>query len=222
METKQNSNSDKKKMLIYLLITFLNTIEYFWISSIFPASIISRLVFLTMISLFINWFYYFLRLLTHLEIKLIEEIKERRIFKFGFSLSFLVVVMYWGMIISDPQTLYKAEASIPIVLDLMLHGCNFLFNLLEHIVINRRVNDRDSFIGWKFYFIFAALYTIEIKAASYFLDFHAYPIVQQMNIPITIFLNIVAMLIMLGGEFIYNKISMLGIKKLLTEEEHVK
>jgi hypothetical protein len=43
-----------------------------------------------------------------------------------------------------------------------------------------------------------------------------------MNIPVMIFLNVVAILIMLAGEFIYNKISMMGIKKLLIEEEHLK
>lgn len=222
METREKSKSDKRKMLIYLLITLLNTIEYIWISSIFPGSIISRLVFLTMISLFINWFYYLIRFLYHFDIKLIHEIKERRIFKFGFSLSFLVVIMYWGMIIADPATLLKAENKIPIILDLLLHGCNFILNLVEHLIIDRKVNDRDKFIGWKFYFIFAVLYTIEIKVVSYFFNYHAYPIVQHMNFPLMIFMNIVAMLIMLSGEFIYNKISAIGIKKLITEGEFVK
>jgi len=130
--------------------------------------------------------------------------------------------MYWGMIIADPQTLLKAENRIPIVLDLLLHGCNFFLNLLEHLIINRKVNDSDKLIGWKFFFIFSVVYTVEIKFVSYYFNFHAYPIVQFMNFPLMIFLNVVAMLIMLIGEFIYNNISMMGMKKLLIEGENVK
>jgi hypothetical protein len=130
--------------------------------------------------------------------------------------------MYWGMIIADPQTLLKAENRIPIVLDLLLHGCNFLINLLEHLIIDRKVNDRDKLIGWKFFFIFSVVYTVVIKVVSYYFNFHAYPIVQIMNFPLMIFLNVVAMLIMLIGEFIYNNISMMGMKKILIEGENVK
>jgi len=220
MENNGTSTIDRKKMLIYFLITLLNTIEYLWISSIFPGSIINRLVFLTMISLFLNWIYYFIRFLTHLDLKLLHDIKERRMFKFSFSLSFLVVVLYWGMILADPSTLLKSESKIPIVLDLLLHGCNFLINLLEHLIIERKVNDRDKFISWKFFFFFAVFYTVEIKVVYWLFNFSPYPLVETMTIPVMIFMNIIAMMIMVLGEFIYNKISMMGIKKLLIETEN--
>jgi len=127
--------------------------------------------------------------------------------------------MYWGMTFADPTTLIKAEHRIPIVLDLLIHGCNFLINLMEHLVIDRKKNDRDKFIGWKFFFVFAAVYTGVIKFVSYCFDFHAYPIVKIMNFPLMLFMNIVAMLIMLSGEFIYNRISIMGIKNMMEEDE---
>ncbi len=204
------SNCDiacRKKMIIYFLISFLNTIEYLWVTSIFPGSLISRLLFLTMISLFLNWFYYFLRFLTHLNLKIFHEIKERRIFKFSFSLSFLVSVMYWGMIIMEPKTLLKSENKLPIILDLLLHGFNFVLNLMEHLIIERKVQDKDKMIGWKFYLVFAVFYTIGIKVIYLLFDYSPYPIVETMTVSVMIIMDTIAMLIMVCGEFIYNKIS---------------
>ena len=206
----KSKNNLNLKTFIYLLITLLNITEYCWISYIFPLRIYYQILFLTMLSLFANLGYFAMRLLNQMKNNSVKEVNQRRFFRFSFSLSFLVFIMYWGMILTDPKILMKTGRNpIPFVLDILIHGFNFILNLFEHLFISRKINDTDNVINYKVYLFFAILYTGIVKMVFLQTGWAPYPFVEHIQLKEFIILDSISLCIILLGDYLYKKISFL-------------
>lgn len=160
--------------------------------------------------MFINTFYFFYKFLGSVNIISINKKFERRLFKFSFHLSFLVLVLYWSLRLLDPSTLAKNPYILPFELDILLHGANYLVNLLEHLIICRKSKDFDSFIDWKFILAFGMIYTLIVKAVFCLTGFAVYPLIEQMDVFLFILMNLGALLIIFVSDCVYHKISFHG------------
>lgn len=121
-------------------------------------------------------------------------------FNFCFSISFLCFVMYWGMIIFNPNTLYKKGITIPFLLNFGLHGGVFFINLCEQLLINQR--RKPSYIKWYFNFIYTLLYTILLKSLYVFWTIKVYPFAYKSNL-LLICVNLAGFGVSMVGHYLY-------------------
>ena len=204
------------KTFYYLLLTVLHIYMYSYLRATFPEmTFYGRLLFLTNISFYLNGFYYMSKFLSYVPIlnavfTNFDEKSRRKIFRFGFSLSFVVSFLYWGMRLADPKMLLASGVVIPIDLDLFLHGANFGLNFLEHIVITPEHNYDSSL---KDFIIFSIFYSILLKVALLGFGITTYPFVAENSGFVYLAVVCIGVLLMLSGDLIFRGISKINEKR---------
>src|SRR5690349_12412826 len=108
-EFTKTTESDNRKIRFgyYLVIVLLHWYMMRWLQAIIKMPFSQEISYLTHISFYINFVYYIYVLLLHTSLN--NKIKHanflRGLFKFGYSLSFSVFVLYWALILVDPKLL---------------------------------------------------------------------------------------------------------------------
>ena len=121
-------------------------------------------------------------------------------FNFCFSIAFLCFVMYWGLILFNPSTLYKKGITIPFLLNFSLHGGVFFISLFEQLLINKRRN--PTYIKWYVNFIYTLLYTILLKSLYIFWEIKVYPFAYKSNL-LLIGVNLAGFVVSMVGHYLY-------------------
>ena len=145
--------------------------------------------------------------MTYFALIIFEDIKYgnsflayQQFFNFCFSISFLCFVMYWGMILFNPNTLYKKGITIPFLLNFSLHGGVFFISLFEQLLINKRRN--PTYIKWYVNFIYTLLYTILLKSLYIFWEIKVYPFAYKSNL-LLIGVNLAGFVVSMVGHYLY-------------------
>ena len=205
--------SNQKIKTYYFLLTLLHIYMFNYSRKTFPNMTFYGMArFLTHISFYVNGFYFITKFLTHIPIlnALFTPIHEKcgkKIFRFGFSLSFVVASMYWGMRLADPKLLLPSGLVIPIDLDIFLHGGNFILNFLEHIFIQPEHNYQNSN---KIFLMFLIIYSIFLKVAYHAFGIFSYPFVKEKSPFVYLIVVVFGMLFLMSGDLIFRGICKLN------------
>ena len=169
--------------------------------------------YVTQIDLYINIIYYILIIIVDFN-NLNPKLHYQKFFNFNFSLSFLVTIMFWGMLIIDKRTLYKRGIHIPFSLIFSLHGGVFIVNICEQLFFCQRRNPKYCSI--KLYFIITLIYTFTIKLLYDLFEIKTYPFAFK-SIKLMIGINFIGFITCVIGHYIYKFLS--KQKKSLNEKE---
>lgn len=169
--------------------------------------------YVTQIDLYINIIYYILIIIVDFN-NLNPKLHYQKFFNFNFSLSFLVTIMFWGMLFIDKRTLYKRGIHIPFSLTFCLHGGVFIINICEQLFFCQRRNPKYCSI--KLYFIITLIYTFTIKLLYDLFEIKTYPFAFK-SIKLMIGINFIGFITCVIGHYIYKFLS--KQKKSLNEKE---
>ena len=141
------------------------------------------------------------------EIKNLKVIKEKHqlLFNFNFVLSFIVFIMYWSMFMFQRETLYKKNSKIivPPLLNLLLHGGVFIFNLLVLFFSEKiQKKQKHSYIKIWFYWIFGTIYIGILYIIKFLFDIRVYPFIYG-SIFKFIIIGICSFIVCLIGHYLY-------------------
>jgi hypothetical protein len=133
-ELSDLSNSSKQRtarFVYFVLVILLYIYIMVRLKAYFTFSILKRFCFITYLNFYINFAYYFYALLlqTSLRNNLLNLNLLRGVFKFCYSCSFTVAVLYWSALAINPNLTPKKERGLPFDLEFFIHGGVFLLNL---------------------------------------------------------------------------------------------
>ena len=218
---KENYNN-KLKAFYYLVLTTLHLYMNNYLRTTFPnVPTMERFLYLTNISFNLNWFYYTIRFFKETPIfnllpLILEEKSLKKLLRFNFALSFVVVLLYWIMKLSNPKLLFSNPKDIiPLDLDIFLHGANLAFNILEHLVIKPEYKYENSY---KYFFIFLVFYSSLLKIAQIGFGVNSYAFVFEKGIMFYLAVVSAAMMLMILGDFLFKGIKILNGKRFKLKE----
>jgi hypothetical protein len=200
-------NKKNYRIVYYLLVVLSHFYMHIWFANVFPTlSFLLKLCFLTKISFYSNLIYYSYVLVMQLnpsENRFTNFKFLQALFKFCFTISFVVLCMYWGMIFVDPSLLMDNPNMpvFPIVLDIFLHGLNFALNLVEHLYMFPKSDSKE--VGLKFYLIFSLFYGGFIRFINHFYGIETYAFVSKLGIIEFAAIIGIATFLVYFGDFIY-------------------
>jgi hypothetical protein len=201
---EEKIKSDFRKIFYYLGLVIIHYAVHYWMHSIFTLPFLKRICFLTNISLLLNTIYYTSMLIVHLRIIKFHKNLERGLFKFSYCISFVVFTLYWSMILMNPKLLNPGNFSLPILLDLFLHGANYLLNVVEMKFINPKENMEIKVI---YYVLFCIIYGVLLKLVLYYLEWAVYPFVHSASHIEYFIILIIALMLVLLADHTYNKLA---------------
>jgi hypothetical protein len=183
------------KITYYSLAVLAHLLIIHWTNITFPGPFLKKVCYLTNISLYLDTIYFISMLFVHLKLIEFHRSVEIGYFKFCYVMSFVVFMLYWGIILTNPELLLRKDVKIPLGLDLFLHGANFILNLLEAKLINPRENYSFHFL---FYLSFCGLYGAMLKAVMYVFDWVVYPFVSVGHVEYFVVMLMALGLVLLG------------------------
>jgi len=199
--------SRKVRTFYYLIIVIIHFYMNRWLLNILPESLyFFHICFLTCMKFYFNLAYYILMLYLQItrNYRLMHTRFLKGFFKFIYSVSFLVFLCYWGLILINPFLLTTSSSPLPLLLDLFLHGANYVINLAEHVYVCPK-DDCGEF-GYLPYILFALFYSSLLQGLYAFFGVKLYPFVEKMNLIGFILINLIAFGIVLIGDFTYYKL----------------
>ena len=120
-------------------------------------------------------------------------------YKFNFCFSFTVLCIYWAIVSIDVNLVLKR--SIPIALDLFLHGGIFCLLLFEHYFISRKRFTKK--IGLKFFIYFYIAYSFTLFNIYYLFGVTLYPLINQIDLIEYFILTLISFFISAISTLIY-------------------
>ena len=206
----------KSRVFYYFIIICLHLYMNNWLKEVFPGvPFLRRLCFLTNISFYSNLIYYLYVLIMHVPYG--HKFKNFKFlsayFKVCYGLSFVVFIMYWGLVIADPSLLIRDPkvTVLPLILDLFLHGANFILNFFEHVYVFPKSDNKA--IGIVFYGLFSLCYSLLLQIIYRTHGIVVYPFVSKFSIiEFSLFVGLSTFLIYIGD---------CTYRFLLKKEKHV-
>jgi hypothetical protein len=174
------------RIFYYCILVITHLYMEFWSRSIFHThfSYFKHLCFLTNISFYLNLIYYSYVLIMHVPYG--NKFKNFKFlsayFKFCYSISFVVFVLYWGFVITDPSLLLPdhKDRLAPFILDFFLHGMNFILNFIEHVYVFPKSDSKS--VGYSFYIVFMICYGAFLQIIYHSQGVIVYPFVSKLSI----------------------------------------
>ena len=175
---KRDFDESKGGFWFYLSIVTFHFCMYVWLKVSIPnIPLLQHLSYLTIICFFLNLIYYSWVLVLNSRYQSYFENYSglNYFFRLIYSLSLVVMIMYWGMALFNPDAIYNARKSLmPIALDLFLHGGNYFLNLFHYIFVYNKTNVR-KFSNFLTIIIFLVTYSIWIRVLYLTVDIIVYP-----------------------------------------------
>ena len=194
----------KNELIIHIMILIILLFICGWDRVINIPRFPKNFLFLTQICLYTNIIYHIINLYHNLKKQNALDINSNLLFflNFNFSISFVVFIMYWSMIILDKTTLYKKETKVkvPTFLNMLLHGGIFTANLFEIFFMNKR--KKFPYIKIVFYFFFTIIYIGILYISKILFNIKVYPFIygNVLKFLIIIFASFISCLV---GHYIY-------------------
>jgi hypothetical protein len=206
------------KFFFYLICFILYVGAYIWTVILYGFDI-TRFLYLSMINLFSNIFYTFMMMGMMIFSEKIHNKYSKKLesyfYKVNFCFSFTTYCIYWAIVSIDVNLLQKK--SIPVTLNLFLHGGIFLLLLLDHFLISKK--HYTTKIGISFLLYFYAIYSVIAFTLHFFLDFSLYPIINTINLIEYVFLTLGYFCVSTISLFIYRLFLDLKNERFFDEEE---
>jgi hypothetical protein len=219
METVSLPSSLKTKIFHFLCVmTFF--FFFIWDRLVSPFSFFRNLLFLTFIFFHLTWIYFILTFLY--EVKMISKLNKEKLdkfFNFCITFSFTTFIMFWLMFLSDPNSVLEKGHTIPLPLNMFIHGGVYVTCLLEQLIFNKRKTQNKMSV--LFIICFICLYTIILRGIYNKWGYMIYPFVKEKILQFLITV-IGATIISLVGHLIYLSVSIPMEEKLLDEEMNEK
>mmetsp|Transcript_32766 Transcript_32766/g.34104 ORF Transcript_32766/g.34104 Transcript_32766/m.34104 type:complete len:228 (+) Transcript_32766:25-708(+) len=220
--TMNSSQQEKKKEFILhekyrptsfkqdfgrLLIILIHFYYFTWIVHTWGVSV-KLVLFLTILSFFTNLVYYISVLGNSIihsvnEGQLIRQCVINTIFRVGFVVSNVVIILYWGIYLVDPLLLGDQELEFHF--DIFLHGGNLLFLVIDKIAIDRE-HRYEKRINSKVLFWIALCYFVYIYSVYLATGLAIYPLLAKLNVIGLFCLFIAGYTLFLAGNVIYKLI----------------
>jgi hypothetical protein len=179
---KRNFDESKGGFWFYLPIVIFHFSMYAWLKISIPnIPLVQHLSYLTVISFFLNLIYYSWVLLLNSRYQNYFENYSglNYFFRLIYSLSLVVMIMYWGLVIFNPDGIYKAKKSLmPFALDLFMHGGNYFLNLFHYLFVYNKTNVK-KFSNYLTIGIFFVIYSTWIRVLYLTIDIIVYPFVAK-------------------------------------------
>lgn len=208
----------KVKSYYYLMVSILHLYMMYWIRSVIKSPWFIHLSFLTILSFNLNLFYFITStILSNLrKTHILYSNKFNGLFKFNFSLSLVVCLMYWGMVVSSPELLFKSNFRVPLVLDIFLHGGTFFVNLLEILLISPRKDNKN--VGLLSYSIFAVFYGSYLNFLYHYHNVVIYPFVK-LGLYGQLGINLCCIAMIWFGDLVYKRLTIKEVEEAMVEHK---
>jgi hypothetical protein len=196
MHIKFSENSEKNSnfqinssaifRLVMCIIHFYFTI---WIFQIWGFKI-KTFLFMTNISFFLNYFYFGIKALFTFRIQDVIDFPEgmnflntekfsNSLLKFCFSLSIVVIILYWALIIFAPDLLNGTDT--PLVLDFFLHGGNLTVLVIDCMLNKFKVYVDHQNITINLLMKISIGYILIQYFVYYTMNIEVYPLISKLN-----------------------------------------
>lgn len=184
MNSIVNSLANKSNRSYYYFVLFiLHIFIFIWFQIVLSPfqGFFKHFCYMTMMSFYLNFIYYTWMLLIEKKIIKNSNIEfQHTYFKFSYNLSFIVFVMYYGMILVNPAMLSSGRLEFPILLDVFLHGLNYLFNVVEVLFINPKENSHK--VNKFTYIVFSIAYSSFLLILWHVFEIVVYPFVKDLSL----------------------------------------
>ena len=196
----------RKEIMIYFLIEIILCIICIWDRIVDIPRFPKCFLFLTQIDLYSNMIYYLLILYHIFNDQTNKKKKLFYFFNFNFCVSFVVFTMYWSMLLLDKKTLYKNDKEkivVPTVLNLLLHGGVFAFNLFV-VFFNRKKKEKEKskYVNINFYLFFTIFYIGMLYLVKNWFNIKVYPFIYGSFVKFII-ISICGFITCLIGHYIF-------------------
>ena len=194
---------------VYYLVVFLCHcyVDYDMLTHrIIDPRLLIHFSFLTHMSVYFNFIYYTLRLLTVQGIvnRILDKKFWRNYFQFTFSISFIVFLLFWGLFLTDPKLLDSGNEGISNpYCNFFLHGCNFILNLIEHLYM--KPGFLLNSISKRCYFGFCCSYTIYMLIIKKTMVVSVYSFLDDGPIVISVVI-VIGSILLFTGDWIYSNV----------------
>lgn len=165
-------------------------------------------LFLTTITFFINTSYFTLTLGNSILHKfnnsvIVLQCKIHTIFRLGFTMSNVVIILYWGIYWHDPNML--GEKELPFHFDLFLHGGNLVVLIIDRVMVDQE-HRYEKRLNSKVLLVIAVAYFAVIYSVFLLTGFAVYPLIAKLGFTQLLVLLSAAYGLFLIGNQIYKLI----------------
>jgi hypothetical protein len=194
-----------KNMVSYYRIIALIIHVYFakWILDIWGLKI-KTFFFLTKINFFMNIFYFTYSLYTNIneERRRIHYKNLYSVFKFSFCLAIVVIILYWGILLTSPTLM--GNTPTPLILDFFLHGGNLIVLILDFYLDPFKIDKNCTHINKTFLLKFTFFYILLLYILYYSIEVEIYPLISKLNLIQIGLLGVCGSGLFLLGQYIFD------------------
>ena len=189
---------------IRLLIVLIHAYYYIMVIKTWGLTI-KICLFMTLISFYLNFNYFTLCLINSYFHNnygniFIKQCNLNTLFRAAFTISNVVVIMYWGIYFHDETLL--GDTYLRLDFDLFLHGGNVFVLIIDRVFIDRE-HRFESKITKRTLFFISICYFILIYSVYLSLGISVYPLIAKLSLIQLGVLVLVSYILLLIGNFIY-------------------
>ena len=162
-------------------------------------------LYLTLFSFYLNMNYFIMALLNSFlnyryNMIIMKQVNINTVFRLGFTVSTVVIILYWGIYLHDPTLL--GDGSLPLHFDLFLHGGNLLVLIIDKTLIDPQHGYEEK-INFKVLLVIAVGYFVLVYLTFLVTGIAIYPLFAKLNPPQLLVLLGAGYSLFLTGDLIY-------------------
>jgi len=189
--------------LAWFLVLLYNMIAI-WVINIKQILSLTHLVFL------FNFVYLNVQLFTTLGLLNASKAFINGMFKFVFSMSLMIDIMFWGLyFFGDRKKHFKPNDWSPMWYIISMHGSNMIFLFGEHFLICKHEDNKNVGVVMV---TFATIYSVFLYSVFFFLKIEVYPFLSQISFLRYVILVCLSAICLILGNY---------LQKLFVPEEKV-
>lgn len=197
-------HSNRYQDAVRLLLVLIHAYYYIMVLKTWGLTI-KICLFMTLISFYLNFNYFTLCLLNSFchnfyNRIVIKQCNLNTLFRAAFTISNVVVIMYWGIYFHDETLL--GDTPLRLDFDLFLHGGNVIVLIIDRIFIDKEHRFESNITKRTLFFISICYFAI-IYSTFLCLGVPVYPLIAKLNLIQLGVLVLISYVLLLIGNFIY-------------------
>jgi len=171
---------------------------------------IKQILLLTHLGFFFNFVYLNVQLFTTFGLLNASKALINGMFKFAFSISLMIDIMFWGLYFGDPKHFEQKDVIEPMWYLISMHGSNMIFLFGEHFLICKHEDNKN--VGVVIMVAFSTIYSVILYSVFFFLKIEVYPFLKQFSFLEYVMLVCISSIVLILGNY---------LQKLFVPEEKV-